>query len=77
MRLPYGKHTGVEVADRLNIIAHDRFQEIIDEANKGDLVLKLKQVILDAPSADDKKASTGFHPFKLDLSSLHLQPSER
>ena len=57
LRLPYGKRTGVEVVDRLNIIAHDRFQEIIDEANKGDSVLKLKQVILDTPSADDKKVS--------------------
>ena len=57
LRLPYGKRTGVEVVDRLNIIAHDRFQEIIDEANRGDSVLKLKQVILDAPSADDKKVS--------------------
>ncbi len=57
LRLPYGKRTGVEVVDRLNIIAHDRFQEIIDEANKGDSVLKLKQVILDAPSTDDKKVS--------------------
>ena len=57
LRLPYGKRTGVEVVDRLNIIAHDRFQEIIDEANKGDSVLKLKQVILAAPSADDKRVS--------------------
>ena len=57
LRLPYGKRTGVEVVDRLNIIAHDRFQEIIDEANKGDSVLKLKQVILDTPSEDDKKVS--------------------
>lgn len=57
LRLPYGKRTGVEVVDRLNIIAHDRFQEIIDEANKGDSVLKLKQVILDAPSEDAKKVS--------------------
>lgn len=57
LRLPYGKRTGVEVVDRLNIIAHDRFQEIIDEANKGDSVLKLKQVILDSPSEDDKKVS--------------------
>ncbi|KYK95581.1 DEAD/DEAH box helicase [Aggregatibacter actinomycetemcomitans] len=57
LRLPYGKRMGVEVVDRLNIVAHDRFQEIIDEANKGDSVLKLQQVILDAPSADDKKVS--------------------
>jgi len=30
LRLPYGKRTGVSVVDRLSIVAHDRFQEIID-----------------------------------------------
>ena len=57
LRLPYGKRTGVEAVDLLSIVAHDRFQEIIDEANRGDSVLQLKQVILDAPSAHDHKAS--------------------
>ena len=37
LRLPYGKRTGVQSVDRLNIIAHDRFQEIIDEANRLDI----------------------------------------
>lgn len=57
LRLPYGKRTGVENVDRLNIIAHDKFQEIIDEANQGDSVLRLQQVILDAPSSHDDIAS--------------------
>lgn len=57
LRLPYGKRTGVEVVDRLNIVAHDRFQEIIDEANKGDSVLRLKQVILEPEEAADQKMS--------------------
>ncbi|MCX7069385.1 MAG: DEAD/DEAH box helicase family protein [Gammaproteobacteria bacterium] len=57
LRLPYGKRTGVAAVDRLNIVAHDRFQEIIDEANRGDSPIRLKQIILDAPSADDKKVS--------------------
>ena len=57
LRLPYGKRTGVAAVDRLNIVAHDRFQEIIDEANRGDSPIRLKQVILEAPSADDKKVS--------------------
>ncbi|MDR0274038.1 MAG: DEAD/DEAH box helicase family protein [Burkholderiaceae bacterium] len=57
LRLPYGKRTGVAAVDRLNIVAHDKFQEIIDEANRGDSPIRLKQVILDAPSADDKKIS--------------------
>lgn len=57
LRLPFGKRTGVASVDRLNIVAHDKFQEIIDEANRGDSPIRLKQVILDAPSADDKKVS--------------------
>lgn len=57
LRLPYGKRTGVGAVDRLNIVAHDKFQEIIDEANRGDSPIRLKQVILDAPSADDNKVS--------------------
>jgi type III restriction enzyme len=57
LRLPYGKRTGVAAVDRLNIVAHDRFQEIIDEANRGDSPIRLQQLILDAPSADDKKVS--------------------
>ena len=57
LRLPYGKRTGVAAVDRLNIVAHDKFQEIIDEANRGDSPIRLKQVILEAPNADDKKVS--------------------
>ncbi|HMZ01765.1 MAG TPA: DEAD/DEAH box helicase family protein, partial [Burkholderiaceae bacterium] len=57
LRLPYGKRTGVAAVDRLNIVAHDRFQEIIDEANRGDSPIRLQKVILEAPSADDKKVS--------------------
>jgi len=35
LRLPYGRRTGVPAVDRLTIIAHDRFQDIVDEAKKG------------------------------------------
>ena len=34
LRLPYGRRTGVPAVDRLMIVAHDRFQEIVDEAKK-------------------------------------------
>jgi len=53
LRLPYGRRTGVSAVDRLNIVAHDRFQEIIDEANRGDSPIRLKQVILEAPEKDE------------------------
>ena len=57
LRLPYGKRTGVSIVDRLNIVAHDRFQEIIDEANKPDSVIRLTQVELD-PATDLQKMKT-------------------
>jgi type III restriction enzyme len=51
LRLPYGKRTGVAAVDRLSIVAHDKFQEIIDEANRPDSAIQLQQVILD-PTQD-------------------------
>ncbi|MEB4593235.1 DEAD/DEAH box helicase family protein [Candidatus Thiothrix sp. Deng01] len=62
LRLPYGKRTGNPAVDRLNIVAHDRFQEIIDEANQGDSPIRLQRVILDAPTPDDKKVSIEIRP---------------
>ena len=55
LRLPYGKRTGISAVDRLSIVAHDRFQEIIDEANRPDSTIRLQQVILD-PNTDLKKS---------------------
>jgi type III restriction enzyme len=46
LRLPYGARTGVESVDRLSIVAHDRFQEIVDEASRPDSVIQLKQYYL-------------------------------
>lgn len=40
LRLPYGKQTGVAEVDRLTIVAHDKFQEIIEEANAPDSLIK-------------------------------------
>ena len=57
LRLPYGKRTGVEPVDRLSIVAHDRFQEIIDEANNPDNPLRLKELILETPENDTRMES--------------------
>ncbi|WP_434515617.1 DEAD/DEAH box helicase family protein [Dechloromonas sp. ARDL1] len=57
LRLPYGQRTGVAAVDRLNIVAHDRFQEIVDEANRPDSTIRLQQLILDAPEDDARKVS--------------------
>jgi type III restriction enzyme len=50
LRLPYGKRTGVMAVDRLNIVAHDKFQEILDEAGKNSSLIRLQEVILENPS---------------------------
>ncbi len=57
LRLPYGKRTGVTAVDRLNIVAHDRFQEIIDEANRPDSAIHLKTVVLDDEDVTQKTAT--------------------
>lgn len=72
LRLPYGKRTGVAAVDRLSIIAHDKFQEIIDEASKPGSMIKMQQVILSSDEAGVKtatvvsesnlKAKLGFQP---------------
>ncbi|MEQ2464168.1 DEAD/DEAH box helicase [Niallia hominis] len=45
LRLPYGKRTKIKSVDRLTIIAHDRFQDIIDEANNPDSIIRKGVVI--------------------------------
>ena len=57
LRLPYGKRTGVIAVDRLNIVAHDKFQDIIDEANKPDSAIRLQAVVLDADQLGQKTAT--------------------
>lgn len=45
LRLPYGKRTGVDAVDTLTVIAHDRFNELIEKAKSADgLVHKFKAV---------------------------------
>jgi len=64
LRLPYGRKTGVDVVDRLNIIAHDKFQEVIDEAGRGDSPIRMQRLML-AP--DTGSGST--------LKSIAVQPT--
>lgn len=44
LRLPYGKRTGNEAIDRLTIVSHDKYQAIIDEANKENSILKISNI---------------------------------
>ncbi|MFQ5752316.1 MAG: DEAD/DEAH box helicase, partial [bacterium] len=45
LRLPYGKRTGAPAVDRLTIVSHDRFQEIIDHANDPNSIIRTGVII--------------------------------
>jgi type III restriction enzyme len=62
LRLPYGKRTGVKAVDRLSIVAHDRFQEIIDEANRPDSAIRLEKLILEPPEQHQKLVTVVSQP---------------
>lgn len=47
LRLPFGRRTGVDAVDRLTIVAHDRFQEIVEEARRPGSVIQLKTMEID------------------------------
>ncbi|MEQ1530005.1 MAG: DEAD/DEAH box helicase family protein [Methylococcales bacterium] len=68
LRLPYGKRTGVEAVDRLTIIAHDRFQEIIDRANDAESIIR-KVIFIGGDDADipDKKPQIIITPSYVDM----------
>ncbi len=54
LRLPYGQITGDRKVDTLTIVAHDKFQSIVDEANKPDSIIKIENII-DIDSLTDLK----------------------
>ncbi|MGL5149635.1 MAG: DEAD/DEAH box helicase, partial [Clostridium sp.] len=56
LRLPYGERTGNKKVDTLTIVSHDKFQEIVDEANKADSIIKKENIIeIDANEISEKK----------------------
>ena len=57
LRLPYGKRTNVKAVDRLTIVAHDKFQEIVDEANRPDSPIRLDTVIIGRDIPEQKQTS--------------------
>jgi type III restriction enzyme len=45
LRLPYGKRVGMPAVDRLTIVSHDKFQEIVDHANDPNSIIRAGVVI--------------------------------
>lgn len=64
LRLPYGgRRTGNKDVDTLTVIAHDNFEKVIEEAQKGNSVLqKLSYIELDEPDERDRGAKVQTTP---------------
>lgn len=58
LRLPYGERTGNKEIDAVMLTAHDKFQEILDEAAKGNSIFNKGNVINVAELENDKNTIT-------------------
>ena len=66
LRLPYGDRTGVEEIDRLSIVSHDKYEEIVNLANdKNSLVRKISYI--DAENFSDAQKEIVECPPKYDF----------
>ena len=74
LRLPYGKRTGVAAVDRLNIVAHDRFNEIVEEAKKKDSPVQMHTIFLE-PEDTTRKPVTVVSQSQL-ATKLGFQPAD-
>ena len=78
LRLPYGRRTNVGAVDRLSIVAHDRFQELVDEANQPNSTIRLQSVILDGNELVQRSRTVISQPrlaTMLGIQPLHVTPS--
>lgn len=58
LRLPYGKRTDDKWIDSVMLTAHDKFNEIIEEAQKGNSIFNVGNVIKAEEIEDEKQVTT-------------------
>ena len=77
LRLPYGKRMGVPAVDRLTIVSHDRFQEIIDHANDPNSIIRTGVVIGKDIPETGKKAVVVESEFEKIISTFPPKAGEK
>jgi type III restriction enzyme len=77
LRLPFGKRTGVLPLDTLSIVAHDRFQEIVDEANKPDSAIRVRTIVLTAEELEGKTVTVVSQPNLDYLLGANIEPAQQ
>lgn len=68
LRLPFGKRTGDSRIDAVYLTAHDKFQALIEEAQKGDSIFKAGNIIKIEDVEKEKNKTT---QLSLDLSDYN------
>ena len=58
LRLPYGERTGDKVVDAVYLTAHDKFDEVIEDARSGDSIFKAGNVIKIDPEEKEEQVIT-------------------
>ncbi|MDD5722971.1 MAG: DEAD/DEAH box helicase family protein [Syntrophales bacterium] len=77
LRLPYGRRVGVPAVDRLTIVSHDRFQEIIDHANDPNSIIRTGVIIGKDITEAGKKAMIIDSTFENIISSTMPKVGEK
>jgi len=77
LRLPYGRRVGVPEVDRLTIIAHDKFQDIINQANDPNSIIRAGVVIGRDIPATKKKVQPVLSRFERAVSLETATPEVR
>lgn len=70
LRLPFGERTGQASLDRLSIVAHDRFQEIVDDCNAPDSPIRLATIEIDPDDLTRKTTTVSSPPLMLERLGL-------
>lgn len=78
LRLPYGRRTGYDEVDRLSIVSHDRYDEIIKIANDPNSLVRKVRYIEDQeiPENDDQRETVEM-PTAFDTSILDQPLTEQ
>lgn len=74
LRLPYGERTGDEAVDTLTVIAHDRFDEVIQKAREDQSLVQLKQITINRGNDAPRKAKVVEAPSRVTSIILGSKP---
>ena len=73
LRLPYGQRTGDKYIDSVTITAHDKFDEIIAEAQRGDSIFKADGIIYAEYEKEKKMTQVSTNPALFDIDEIRRE----